>query len=348
MRGWGQTGRTSMKQNLANSINHQYVLPFNEVKTEETQTKFKQTAIEGEKMTGDEKYIYRYIFQNKIYKADGQKFEDLFTDIMKYAEPEFQQIKPHGSTGDKKNDGYIKSKGIYFQVYGPEDIAKSVLYAKGKLKKDFTGLLQAWKSVKEFYFIVNDKYKGIPYELETEMNKLLEKNNLKGGVKGAACLENRLFSLADDQILAITGLIPDPSKIRLLDYSILNEVISYIMEMSLANAISSDILLSDWNKKIKFNKLSSCVADLLNSGSIQINGLDKYLMNQGNFFADELRNKMNEIYIAEKEHFIGDKLFWRIVSIASPRAELAYQTAVIVIMAKYFEACDIFERPTED
>jgi hypothetical protein len=32
---------------------------------------------------------------------------------------------------------------------------------------------------------------------------------------------------------------------------------------------------------------------------------------------------------------------------ASPRDEQLYQSAVIVIMAKYFEACDIFERPPE-
>ncbi len=62
-------------------------------------------------MTTDEKYILRTLFQNKIYKADGQAFEDIFTEIMNYAESDFQPIKPWGNVGDRKNDGYIKSSG---------------------------------------------------------------------------------------------------------------------------------------------------------------------------------------------------------------------------------------------
>ena len=120
------------------------------------------------------------------------------------------------------------------------------------------------------------------------------------------------------------------------------------MGMSLAKAISSDIKIPDWDKKIKFNSLSKPVARLLNNGSIQIASLTEYLTNQGNFLADDLRNKINEIYVAERENFKGDALFWRIVSIASPKEEQTYQAAVIVIMAKYFEACDIFERPPEE
>jgi hypothetical protein len=239
-------------------------------------------------------------------------------------------------------------QALYFQVYGPEDIANSISYAKGKLKKDLSGLLQEWKPINEFYFLINDKFKGIPPDLEIEVNKLITENKLKGGVKGAAHLENLLFSLADDQILTITGPLPDPSKIRTLNYSILDEVIGYIMGISLTKAVSSDMSVPDWDKKIKFNGLSKTVARLLNNGSIQIASLDKYLINQGNFLADDLRNKINEIYLAEREHSTGDDLFLQIVNIASPREEQAYQSAVIVIMAKYFEACDIFERPPED
>lgn len=45
-------------------------------------------------MNSQEKTLARILFQNKINKADGQKFEDIFTSIMNYAEPDFQQIKP--------------------------------------------------------------------------------------------------------------------------------------------------------------------------------------------------------------------------------------------------------------
>jgi hypothetical protein len=80
---------------------------------------------------------------------------------------------------------------------------------------------------------------------------------------------------------------------------------------------------------------------------MQVISLENYLNNQGNFLGDELRTKMNEIYESEKRVFSGDELFWTIVNKASPRVAQPFQSAVIVIMAKYFEACDIFERPLE-
>ena len=71
-------------------------------------------------MNVQEKTFARQSFQNKIFRADGQLFEDIFSAIMNYAETDFQQIKPWGNIGDRKNDGYIKTKGIFYQVYAPE------------------------------------------------------------------------------------------------------------------------------------------------------------------------------------------------------------------------------------
>nr|CBX27246.1 hypothetical protein N47_A12750 [uncultured Desulfobacterium sp.] len=65
-------------------------------------------------MNIQEKTLARYFFQNKILKADGQAFEDIFTAIMNYAEAGFQSIKPWGNIGDRKNDGYIKTKVSLF------------------------------------------------------------------------------------------------------------------------------------------------------------------------------------------------------------------------------------------
>jgi hypothetical protein len=111
-------------------------------------------------LTRDEKYISRIFFQHKILEADGTAFEYIFTKIMYYAEPEFQQIKPWGNIGDRKNDGYIKSKGIYDQVFALEDIRLKYPDAVKKLKDDFSGLISQWSPVNEFYFLVNDNIKA--------------------------------------------------------------------------------------------------------------------------------------------------------------------------------------------
>ena len=103
-------------------------------------------------MDKQEKALARYLFQLKVHKANGQKFEDLFTSIMNYAEPGFRQIKAWGNIGDRKNDGYIKSTETYFQVFAPEDIGKSYPNAIKKLETDFAGLKKQWPNVLNFYF----------------------------------------------------------------------------------------------------------------------------------------------------------------------------------------------------
>jgi len=85
-------------------------------------------------MNNQEKALARKLFKLKIHEANGQKFEDIFTAIINYVEPDFQSIKPWGNIGDRKNDGYIKSKGIFFQVFSPEEITKSYVSVVKKLR----------------------------------------------------------------------------------------------------------------------------------------------------------------------------------------------------------------------
>jgi hypothetical protein len=301
-------------------------------------------------LNANEKSILRILFQNKIYRSDGQAFEDLFTSIMNYAEKDFRQIKPWGNIGDRKCDGYIKSKGIFFQVYAPEDIKQNYPSVISKLKTDFAGLKKHWEndegSIREFYFVVNDKYDGVNPDSEMAINEIVSQNSLdNGGFKTAKDIENLLFDLNDDQILTITGAIPDPSKLKGIDYSVLSEVVGYIMRLPIPKGVPPVNEFPDWEEKIKFNNLTEVTTKALNSASIQICDLEKYLENDGDFLADQLRDKLSEIYENVKQHYSGDELFWKIVSKVSPTDNRACMTASIVVMSKYFESCDIFEKP---
>lgn len=300
-------------------------------------------------LTRDEKQILRILFQNKIYTADEQAFEDLFTAIMNYSYLGFRSIKPWGNIGDRKNDGYIPESGVFFQVYAPENIANSYPNVIKKLKTDFADLVKQWNQpVKEFYFVVNDKYKGVNADAEQTIQEIIKTHKLQnGGFKTAKDLENLLFLLEDDQIFMITGHLPEKKNLDRLNYSILNEVIDHIMSLSLPQGKPPAIILPDWDEKIKFNNLTDTTKSYLNIAYIQVTNLENYLSDNSDFLADELRDKLNEIYQEERVKFSGDNLFWNIVVKASPKQEQSYQSAVIIIMSKYFESCDIFEEPTE-
>lgn len=295
----------------------------------------------------EEKAIARILFQNKLHKANGQKFEDIFTAILNYAESDFQQIKPWGCIGDRKCDGYIRSKGIFYQVFAPGEISKSYVSVVAKIENDFNGLVSQWNPVNEFYFVINDKYLGVNADCEQKLQKIKSDNNLlKAGFLTAKDLENLLFELSDDQIFLVVGFLPDPIHLKTINYSILNEVIEFVMKSPLSNGPVNNITVPDWDEKIKFNQLSSISSNSLNNGYLQIGALENYLKNNGKFLATELQKRLYQIYHDEKiKNKIGDDLFWAVVNEASPKAESMYQAAVIVLMAKYFESCDIFEDP---
>ncbi|NEU06621.1 hypothetical protein [Clostridium senegalense] len=116
-------------------------------------------------------------FKIKLLMSDGQAFEDLFYSIMSTFNTDFRKVKAFGRQGDDKNDGFIPSKGEYYQCYGPENITKSSTekYSIKKLKEDFNGLLLKWNNewkINSFYYVINDKYKGTPHSIFTELAKL--------------------------------------------------------------------------------------------------------------------------------------------------------------------------------
>ena len=52
---------------------------------------------------------------------------------------DFQRVRPWGRAGDRKNDGWLPSKRILFQVYAPNEMAASE--AINKIEEDFHGAL---------------------------------------------------------------------------------------------------------------------------------------------------------------------------------------------------------------
>ncbi|GHT11944.1 hypothetical protein FACS1894170_06160 [Planctomycetales bacterium] len=296
-------------------------------------------------MNSTEKQLSRIFFKIKIHESNGIEFERLFTQIMNYREADFQQIKPWGNIGDRKCDGYVSSKGIFYQVYAPEEPKNSYPDIIKKLKQDFIGLLAQWKNVQEYYFVFNDKFLGVNADCTQVIEEIKQTHHLKNtGFVTAANLENILFQLADDQIQIIIGKIPDPANLSALDYSVVSEIVQVILSFSSSDT-DGNIVVPDWNKKIQFNGLSEITKIRLDNGSLFLSQLDKYLDNHGSFLAEELRGKMSELYQIKKNTYENDELFWQIVNEIIPQKTKPFVESAIVIMAKYFETCDIFEEP---
>lgn len=295
-------------------------------------------------MTTEEVTLARILFENKVRRSDGNAFEDLFTQIMNYAEPEFEQIKPWGNIGDRKNDGFIRSKGIFYQVFAPEDINKSYPDAISKLEGDFNGLISQWNPVNEFYFVVNDKYKGVHADSNNKIEDIVKTNSLKKGkILTARDLERIVFTLPDDQILRVVSFLPNLDHIGNLDFSVVTQVIGYIMKLEV-KPLNGQIKYPDWNEKISFNNLGESTKQFLDTASFNLGALNDFLSNEF-FLAEELQRKLIGLYDDLKGDFSGDNLFWEMVSNCMPNNQQVFLSPTLTIISKYFESCDIFEEP---
>lgn len=309
-------------------------------------------------MNRNEKYISRVMFKLKVHESEGQKYEDLFVHVMTKSNTNFEPVKAYGNIGDKKNDGFDRTAGKYYQVFAPEEINKkaTIYESVTKLSEDFYGLKKHWETIcpiKEYYYVVNDKYKGVPAPIHEEIIKLNKDNvDTIASVFASRHLEDELFKLEDEDIIDVISFVPYDN-IGNLDYSILNETIRYIMECDYTD-LSSKLGVPDFGNKIIFNKLGETIEKFLTVASYQIGDLDKYFKVNSDYAKNELKLRFQEMYEESKRvipdsmlEYSGDERFLFILKTASINGKKGVRDAVLVLMSYYFETCDIFEKPME-
>lgn len=316
-------------------------------------------------MNREEKYIIRILFKNRIYESDAQAFENLFTKIMRYRYKDFYPVKPQGSFGDMKSDGYIVSSGVFYQVYGPEDIEKSIDNAIKKVKDDFTGLIINWNNkieIKEFTYVVNDKYKGAMVKVHEKLFKLksvLEDLEKEKGIiinlMVAKNLEDLMFELEEDEIIDIIGGLP-PSKIDMIDidFHAVNEVIEHVSNIP-SLIYRDELYVPEFDEKIKINGLSNIIKNRLQHSAFNFGDIDNFFNYQSEFLREDIKNKFKSIYeqskieISSEEEECADRRYMYILEKSMPQNRtISTQCAVECLMAYYFESCDIFESPHKE
>lgn len=305
----------------------------------------------------------RTLFANKIYKFDGNAFQQFFESIMqKRHASEFRTIKPHGNKGDGGNDGFIPAKGEYFQVYSPESPSDSVANACKKSKSDFENLLENWnetEQIKIYRFAFNDKFKGAYPDVETTLSEIKSHNSLDDASPFyAQHLEATFLELGEDDQREVLGTIfPSATDLGNIEFAEITEVLEYLMENSTPVSMLGVLSVPDFSEKIQFNDLSNSVGALLTVASFQIGVMEEYFTSVPGFSRNDIRNRMLSIY-EEAEEFHnqesnpegisdGDLIFFSMLENIIPTDSKASQDVGITLIAYFFEKCDVFKEPLE-
>lgn len=83
-------------------------------------------------------------FRCAFMERRGDSFQDFFSSIMELRHPaDFQRVRPWGSAGDWKNDGYLRSSRTLFQCYAPNEL--KVADCLTKIDAEFASATPHWK-----------------------------------------------------------------------------------------------------------------------------------------------------------------------------------------------------------
>ena len=316
-------------------------------------------------MTPDERLIARLMFVNRLLRANGTAFQQLFWAVMRAKHgTEFVQVRPQGSLGDGGNDGYLPADGHYLQVYGPIDPQQKISDAENKILEDFDKLIGSWNQVtpvREYSFAFNDKYEGAFTTIAATLGELENANpSVRCRPFTAGNLEDEFMSLSPSGIQSVLGsVLPDPAKIATVDYGVLREVIQYIMQAPSDHAPTRFGDLPTVGDKIALNNLCSAWGDIIRNGARQSAHVDAYFAKNSTFMKQSLRDQIVERYqtsldASQAHPWIPDGMSREDLIFEEFRGALLPQSATVaeagivnILIGYYFETCDVFESHAE-
>ncbi|MCI9592105.1 MAG: hypothetical protein HFG42_16490 [Lachnospiraceae bacterium] len=310
------------------------------------------------------KFIYEKIFENSLLRSTGDGFQQLVYRLLDTLYPNFEKIDVQGSLGDRKNDGYIRGQGVFYQVYGPKDSAintTSQSTAVKKMPEDFYVLKKHidsghWEPITKYIFVFKVWRGTYPEVMETLSS--LEKANPAIGFE--ICDIDHLLRLFNqltlDKMAFVTNCyVPEPD-FDIVSFQVMGEIINHLN--SLGSSMNLDITKDppDFEKKIMFNHLARIQADNLRVASYKIQELDDYLSSfEGNDTADYLCSIFKKLYSESLIQYPDNPIMqfqYILESCHLPHIDKRQlqivETNSYVMIAKYFETCDIFEEPTDD
>lgn len=296
--------------------------------------------------------LYAYAFRDRFRGAFGTAFQDLFSEIMEHVHPDgdFVRVRPWGSVGDQKNDGYIKSSRQLFAVYGPRRPTAAEVCTK--VTSDYEGAVPHWeKWFGEFIFVHNDPDGVGPHLARTILELDARIDGLVVTQWGMEPIQTRVLGLDSERLRL---LFPDVPTIDDFFEPSMPEIESVIEQLALARSpLPAEIdVRPPPPDKLDFNGFSEDVRTLITLGMKTSPRVG--MLFQPRLFDPTARDRIAAAFRAKYAELrasgmfpdqIYDELRTWIGGVGAKSS--SREVAVYGILTYFFEECDIFLRPEE-
>jgi hypothetical protein len=290
------------------------------------------------------RHCFEQSFKLAFLEKTGDEFQDFFSSIMEKRHPaDFIRVRPWGKIGDRKNDGYLRSKRILFQCYAPDKIKPSVCIAK--IEEDFDGALPHWEQYFDTWVFVHNAKSGLGPQVTAKLLDLDKQHETITVTQwGREELRQEVFCLAEADLTALLGAVPSRQTMIELGLVDLAPVLDQIARLPPSDKPDLRPVPAE---KLAHNMLSDGVATLLRAGMSRAPLVRQYCERD-----PQLLDRLATSFQAEYERLRlmqlpPDDIFTELQRFAGGTQVSAAmrQTAVLACLAFFFEECDIFDRP---
>ena len=288
---------------------------------------------------------YELKFERDFLRKKATEFQEFFADLMerRFPDGDFIRVRPWGSSGDRKNDGYLRSRRMLFQVYAPNEIKQSETLRK--IDEDFNGALPFWKQYFDTWVFVHNARQGLSPDVT---KRLLDLDQEHGDVSVKSWafedLRRALFEMSQEDIMALLGAAPSQQDFLQVGFDDLKEVLRFISRQPASPLPDLARVPRD---KVRINKLSEATEALIGAGRHKSPLVGKFLKQYpdpeyGDQIVQAFKAKYDEL---RNNNLEPDSIFRELQVFAGGErtAEPRHQAAVLSVLAYLFDQCDIFE-----
>lgn len=291
--------------------------------------------------------FFRHSAEMAVATRKGSAFQDHFQDVMAAAHgSDFQRVRPAGSVGDRKCDGYLHPTRTVFQSYAPKRLENKA--TADKIGKDFAGAVAQWSAMRVWTFVHNDP-DGLPPDAVQRVDAVKTANpGLVIDVWGPAEVLAVSWRLDPELLAQLYGLPPRTDELAAVGYEGVAPAVR-AMAAGFDVYAAPGVVASVDPAKMAHNRFGPDGEELLRAGLVAANVVEGYLADQPDAgLRDRIAKGLGDRYrrLASRggsADAVLRALYDPIVAMAHTSRE---STAGLAVLAHLFETCDLFENPT--
>lgn len=288
-------------------------------------------------------------FQIAFSTMHQSKFEGWFATLAsRVYGTDFELIKAGGKYGDKKSDGRRISTETIYQCYAPESPKTFAEKAAAKIQDSFPEVISFWPNIRE-WILVHNNVDGIP---TTVSDKLEELRKTYTTISIRTATRNFLKDELHDKLnLAQLVDVYPSGALNFNDVQMthIHPLLKRIIEAKKSSSPDTSFGSLPDEKKLDHNKLDPESRFCLQRARAYVDIVHRYIENlsiptHANILQEQVRNKYIELrdFGYDPDDILGKLLEFVCVTKTSTDTAAGY-----VVLAYYFDACDIFENTPE-